>query len=182
MRDSKTAILDFWFTETKPAQHFQKNPDFDALIAERFSTDYDLAAAGIFDGWTEDGEGCLALILLLDQFPRNMFRDSPQAFAMDAKARGVAQQVLDRHFDVLSPPEKRRFFYLPFEHSEDPADQDKSVALFAAMKKDDPMGYDYALRHRDIIQKFGRFPHRNALLGRVSTAAELGFLKENPGF
>jgi uncharacterized protein (DUF924 family) len=178
MRDSKTAILEFWFTETKPAQWFQKNPDFDDIIRARFTGDYDLASAGIYDGWMDSGDGALALTILLDQFPRNMFRDSPLAFGTDGKALAVATHALERHFDRLMPPERRRFLYLPFEHAETMEAQDRAVALFEAMKKDDPLGYDYAIRHRDVIARFGRFPHRNAVLGRASTPAELEYLKD----
>ncbi len=180
MRDSRAAILRFWFEETAPAQWFQKNDAFDDQIRTRFVGDYDLASAGIYDGWMDTGEGALALIIVLDQFPRNMFRGSPQAFATDAKALQVARHALDRRFDMLMPPVKRRFLYLPFEHAETLEDQDRSVALFAAMKKDDPLGHDYALRHRDVIARFGRFPHRNALLGRTSTPEEVAYLAE-PG-
>ena len=177
MKDSRAAILTFWFEETKPVQWFQKNPDFDDLIRARFAGDYDLGSAGIYDSWMENEEGALALIILLDQFPRNMFRDSPRAFATDGRALIVAKHALDEHFDRLLEPAKRKFLYLPFEHAEDIEMQKRSVDLFASMKKDDPLSYDYALRHRDVIAKFGRFPQRNAALGRASTPEETAFLK-----
>lgn len=180
MKDTKTDILEFWFSETKPAQWFLKNPDFDQTIRDRFSGDYDLGAAGIFDGWQDEAEGCLALCILLDQFPRNMFRDAPRAFATDHKSLGFAKHALGKKFDALLPPQKRSFLYMPFMHSEDPADQAKSVEVFGSMKKDNPMGYDYALRHQKVIERFGRFPHRNAILGRQSTPEELSYLNE-PG-
>lgn len=176
MKDTKADILRFWFEESSPAQWFQKNPDFDAQIHDRFAGDYDLAAAGIFDGWQDTPEGCLALCILLDQFPRNLFRDSPRAFATDFKALGIAKFALEKRFDKLVPPVRRRFLYLPFEHAEDLSEQEKSVALFATMKKDDPLGYDYAVRHRDVIKTYRRFPHRNAVLGRVSTPEEEAYL------
>lgn len=180
MKDAKNAILNFWFVESTPAQWFQKNPTYDDLIRSRFEGDFDLATAGIFDGWTDGAEGCLALCILLDQFPRNMYRDSPLAFASDPKALLVAKHAVEKRFDQIIQPARRRFLYLPFEHSELMEDQDRSVALFETLKKDDPLGYDYAVRHRDVIVKFGRFPHRNAILGRENTLAEVSYLAE-PG-
>ncbi|NBX66052.1 MAG: DUF924 domain-containing protein [Proteobacteria bacterium] len=183
MKDSKNDILTFWFEETKPAQWFQSSSDFDAEIRRRFFTDFTLARSGIFDAWRDEGaEGCLALCVLLDQFPRNMFRGTAEAFATDTQALDVARHALGEHFDTLLPPLKRRFLYLPFEHSEQAADQDRCVALFETMKKEDPLGYEYALKHRDVIMKFGRFPHRNAALGRVSTPEEIAYLAEGGGF
>ncbi|MBU6235995.1 MAG: DUF924 family protein [Alphaproteobacteria bacterium] len=182
MRDSKNDILRFWFEEVKPQQWFQANPAFDADISKRFSGDYELAKSGVYDSWTDGAEGCLALCILLDQFPRSMFRGQARAFESDAKALQVALHALEKHFDKLVPPLRRRFLYLPFEHCEDMAMQERSVALFATMKKDDPLGYDYALRHRDVIARFGRFPHRNEILGRPSTADEAAYLVANGGF
>lgn len=180
MKDSKNEILHFWFEETAPQQWFQSSPAFDDMIRERFSGDFALARTGIFDGWMADADGCLALCILLDQFPRNMFRGTSDMFATDAKALGVACHALDKHFDGLVPPLRRRFLYLPFEHSENMADQVRSVALFGAMKAEDPLGYEYAVRHHDVIAQYGRFPHRNAVLGRVSTEREVSYLAQ-PG-
>lgn len=180
MRDTKQEILHFWFVETQPVQWFQINPAFDQLMRERFLTSYQMAQEGLCDGWGAEADGALALCILLDQFPRNMFRALPEAFASDEKARRVAAQAIRNGFDQVLPPLRRRFLYLPFEHSEDPADQMRSVSLFASMKDDDPMGYEYALRHQDIIQRFGRFPHRNAILGRDSTPDEMLYLSQ-PG-
>lgn len=180
MKDSKNDILEFWFVETQPAQWFLKNDDFDAQCSERFLSDYELGAAGIFDSWMDSAEGSLALCILLDQLPRNMFRNSPAAFATDAKALKVAVHAVAKRFDMLMPAMKRRFLYLPFEHSESLLDQNKSVALFETMQNDDPMAYQYALRHRAVIDQYGRFPHRNAVLGRVSTPSEEEYLSQ-PG-
>ena len=130
------------------------------------------------DSMANDPQGCLALIILLDQFSRNMFRGSAQAFAADEKALAHARTAVERGLDQQLPPFQRTFVYLPFEHSESLADQDRSVALFEALG--DENTYDYAVRHRDIIVRFGRFPHRNVILGRESTPEELEFLKE-PG-
>lgn len=178
MRDTKQDILYFWFVETQPAQWFQNNPDFDQILRERFLVIYQMACSGVCDGWIADADGALALCVVLDQFPRNMFRGLPEAFATDEKARQVAAQTIKQGFDQILTPLRRRFVYLPFEHSEDPSDQDRSVKLFASLKDVDPVGYEYALRHQDIIQRFGRFPHRNALLGRVSTKDELVYLSQ----
>ena len=178
MRDLQHEILTFWFEETKPVQWFQKNDDFDELIRSQFDTAYTLARQGILEGWKETPLGCLAYILLLDQFPRNMFRDTAKAFETDPQALEIAKHALDKHFDKTLSPIQKRFIYLPFEHSEDLKDQETSVKLFEKTKKDDPVGYDYAIRHLKIIERFGRFPHRNEILGRKSTPEELTFLKD----
>lgn len=178
MRDVKQEILHFWFEETQPAQWFQKNDDFDTLIRERFLGIYRLAADGVCDLWRDEAEGCVALCVVLDQFPRNIFRGQAESFASDAKALLVARQALARGFDQTQPPARRRFLYLPFEHSEDMTDQQRAVALFQSMQADDPLGYDYALRHQEVIERFGRFPHRNAILGRKNTPEEDEYLAQ----
>lgn len=180
MRDSKHEVLHFWFEETQPAQWFQKNESFDDLIRDRFMGTYRLVADGLCDLWRDDADGALALCLVLDQFPRNMFRGSAAAFASDAAALRVAKQAVACGFDQMTPLPRRRFFYLPFEHSELIAEQERSLALFAAMQGEDPIGYDYAARHYEIIRRFGRFPHRNAILGRQNTPAEEEYLAQ-PG-
>lgn len=180
MKDSRAEILDFWFVETAPVQWFQKSEVFDDMIRERFMSLYDMAKDGFYDGWMQDADGFLALCILLDQFPRNMFRDSPRAFESDEKARGVAGKAIALGLDKVVLQPKRRFVYLPFEHSENIEDQKRSVELFETMKDEDPLGYEYALRHAQVIEKFGRFPHRNAILGRESTPEELEYLSQ-PG-
>ncbi|MBU0800252.1 MAG: DUF924 domain-containing protein [Alphaproteobacteria bacterium] len=180
MRDTKAEVLHFWFTEVQPQQWFQKNDAFDATIRDRFLVTYDMARDGLCDSWQDEALGCVALCVVLDQFPRNMFRGSAQSFATDEKALLVAKYAVSRGFDLLVPPEKRRFLYLPYEHSEALSDQKKSVELFTKMKKEDPMGYDYAVRHLEVIEKFGRFPHRNAVLGRENTPEEEAYLAQ-PG-
>lgn len=180
MKDSQEDILAFWFEETSPQQWFQVNPDFDAEIRARFHADYEKAKQGLFDDWRRDADGCLALCIMLDQFPRNMFRGTPAAFATDGKALAVARHAVAEGFDQLLGPVRRRFIYLPYEHSENMDDQRKSVALFAAMKKDDPVGYDYAVDHLKVIEAFGRFPHRNQILGRENTPDEDIYLAQ-PG-
>ena len=180
MRDIKSEVLRFWFEEVKPNQWFQKNEAFDAAIRDRFATTYEMARDGLCDAWREEPLGCVALCVVLDQFPRNMFRNDPVAFATDEKALLTAKYAVAKGFDMLVPPEKRRFIYLPYEHSEILSDQMKCVELFGRMKKEDPVGYDYAVRHRDVIEKFGRFPHRNVILGRASTPEEEAYLAQ-PG-
>lgn len=180
MRNTRDEILHFWFEESEPRQWFQVSDSFDAQIRDRFLVTYTMATEGLCDGWAGDAAGCLALCVLLDQFPRNMFRGLAAAFSTDAKALSVAKMALICGYDQMMEPLRRRFLYLPFEHSEDLADQQRSVRLFEAMKQDDPTGYEYALRHLRVIERFGRFPHRNAVLGRTSTSEEANFLQETP--
>jgi uncharacterized protein (DUF924 family) len=147
----------------------------------RFTDEVTAAIRGDLDGWTETPRGTLALVLLLDQFSRNLFRNSPQAFAGDAKAREIARQAVARQFDLPLHPVERCFIYMPFEHAEDLADQEVSVRLFGTLRGalcDETI--DYARRHRDVIHRFGRFPHRNAVLGRANTPEEAAYLAE-PG-
>jgi uncharacterized protein (DUF924 family) len=176
MRDTKQEVLRFWFEETAPAQWFQKNDVFDDEVRERFHVTYDMAAKDLCGDWSKDAEGVLALCIVLDQFPRNMFRGTPKAYATDEKALLIAKAAINKGFDQLMVPVKRRFLYLPFEHSENLNDQKRSVTLFESMKDSDPLGYEYALKHYEVIDKFGRFPHRNAVLGRESTDEELKYL------
>lgn len=176
MRDTKQEVLSFWFEETMPQQWFQKNDSFDAEITERFMVTYDMAKKDLCADWTKNADGVLALTLVLDQFPRNMFRDSPKAFETDDKILLIIKEALNKGFDSILSPVKRRFMYMPFMHSEKLKDQKKSVSLFERMKNDDPMSYEYALKHYEVIEKFGRFPHRNKVLGRESTDEELNYL------
>lgn len=180
MSTLQNSVLSFWFEETTPEQWFLSDPSFDRIVVSKFSGLYEDAALGLYDEWMGTPEGSLALCILLDQFPRNMFRGTPRAFATDKKALGIANRALDRGFDKALPPRDRRFLYLPFEHSENLDDQKKSVALFETMRGDDETGYDYAVRHLAVIERFGRFPHRNKILGRVSTSAEEDYLAQ-PG-
>ncbi|MCB1783267.1 MAG: DUF924 domain-containing protein [Alphaproteobacteria bacterium] len=176
MRDTKREVLAFWFEETAPAQWFQKNDAFDEEIRERFFVTYEMAASGLCEEWRKDSDGALALCLVLDQFPRNMFRNSPRAFDTDAAALLISKEAIHKGFDQILQPIRRRFLYLPFEHSENLQDQNRSVELFGTMKDTDPLGYEYAIRHLRVIEKFGRFPHRNAVLGRANTPEEDEYL------
>lgn len=175
-------VLEFWF-DGDPATHrkiwFEKDAAFDASCT-RFAEALRDAKAGAYDYWTETPHGTLALIILLDQFSRNLHRESPEAFAADAKAREIARHAVARGVDQTFGPVERIFLYLPFEHSEDLADQDEGVRLFATLGDESA---DYANRHREVIRRFGRFPHRNAALGRTSTPEELAHLaKHSKGF
>jgi uncharacterized protein (DUF924 family) len=166
-------VLDFW-RAAGPEKWFKKDAAFDAQISERFLTTWHAAGAGELSAWEETPDGALALLLVLDQFPRNMFRGETRAFATDALARAVTDRAIARGFDQTAPKAERVFFYLPFEHSESSADQDRGVALVRAMGDADLL--KWAKLHADIVRRFGRFPHRNAVLGRTSTAEELSFL------
>lgn len=178
-------ILDFWFGRpddpdygTFRAVWFQPTPEFNAALEASFLEDYKSAAAGDYDDWQETPRGSLALLILLDQLPANLFRSSPKAFAADAKALAVAKNAVERGFDRAVPEIQRWFFYLPFEHSESLPDQRRSVELFRSLS-DTPsnrIGLDYAERHLRVIERFGRFPNRNEALGRASTPEEVEFL------
>ena len=171
-------LLGFWFAPGGRERWFAADPGFDRELAARFSGLVAEAAAGGLEGWRDSVQGSLALCLVLDQLPRNLWRGTPRAFATDAQAREVAKGALAAGLDRGLPPELRLFFYLPFEHSEVLADQDRSVELAASLG--DAEWLEYAWRHRAVIRRFGRFPHRNAALGRESTAEERAFL-EQPG-
>lgn len=182
MRDVKHEIIRFWFEETAPQQWFQKNPDFDALVRTRFLPVYEAARSSGGETWSQDAEGALALCIVLDQFPRHMFRGTPEAFATDALALSIVKEAIKKGYDQVLEPVKRGFLYLPFQHSEDLAEQERSLKLYTAMKHENPAGYMYAQRHHEAIARFGRFPHRNEILGRESTPDELEFLRERDGF
>jgi uncharacterized protein (DUF924 family) len=188
-RMTKDKILAFWFGEPddpeygKPRQAwFTKNAAFDEEVRSRFLDEYQQAATGQLNHWQESPYSCLALILLLDQFPRNMFRGQPQAFATDSHALALAQYAVSQGFDQQLLPVQRWFIYMPFEHSENLAHQRRCVELFSTLKNDPDSAstIDYAYRHLQVIERFGRFPHRNPILGRESTPEEVAFLKQ-PG-
>lgn len=172
-------LLDFWFAEGMADKWFVQDDAFDRDLRARFAGLYARAAAGALDGWMDSARGCVALCILLDQAPRNLFRGDPRAFATDAAARAVTRHAMAQGFDRAVPPAQRLFLYLPLEHSEALADQDLCVTLLEGMDGD-PRWLDYARRHRDIVARFGRFPHRNALLDRETTPEEADFLTQ-PG-
>lgn len=187
MTDPRT-VIDFWFSPRAKALWFEKNKDFDSEIQTRFGAAIHEAQLGGFEAWAHTAIGCLALLILLDQMARNIYRGQAKAFLGDPRALAIAEAAIARHFDQELSFEQRRFFYLPFEHAEDMVHQDRSIALFTRLlatatpeeQKSAEVQLDYAHRHRDIIQRFGRYPHRNDALGRVSSADEIAFLK-SPG-
>lgn len=176
--DSVDEILSYWFEELSPKDWFKADAARDAEIGKRFRQIYEELMAGVPSNWLTEPEGFLAAILVLDQFPRNMFRGRPQAFATDQAALALAKRAIAEGKDMLLPPERRAFVYMPFQHAEDAVDQARSVELFTALGN--KLNLDFAIRHKEIIARFGRFPHRNEILGRKSTAEESAFLKE-PG-
>jgi uncharacterized protein (DUF924 family) len=179
---SPAEVLRFWFGEGSEygmahKRWFEKDPGFDAAIRAKFLPLHEACAAGNGAGWLERPEDCLARIVVLDQFPRNMFRGTPRAFSTDALALAAARHAVEGDFDRGMLDVERQFIYLPFEHSESLADQERACELMKALGED---LYDWALRHKRIVERFGRFPHRNAILGRTSTPEEIEFLKQ-PG-
>ncbi|MDH3229536.1 MAG: DUF924 domain-containing protein [Alphaproteobacteria bacterium] len=169
-------VLGFWFNETERENWFRKDDAFDEAVRRRFAEVYRRAAAGQLDEWRDTPRGCVALVIVLDQFPRNMFRGDARSFATDAAARTVLRHALDGGFDRgLTVPEKQ-FLYMPLQHSEDAADQALSVELNAATGDADLL--KWAEAHQRIVGRFGRFPHRNKMLGRETTPEEAEFLKE----
>ncbi|MGE3724802.1 MAG: DUF924 family protein [Candidatus Sericytochromatia bacterium] len=184
-------VLDFWFAGNQATQirrWFSANPEFDQSIRSELGTLHAQAAAGDLAEWETSPEGCLALLILLDQCSRNLFRGSGQAFAWDAQALKLAKALCASGGDQTLPALARLFVYLPFEHSEALEDQDQAVSCLQALQAQAPSGLegaidsfvDYAFKHREVIQRFGRFPHRNARLGRPSSPEEMNFLSQ-PG-
>lgn len=171
-------VLAFWFQEATPQQWFVRDSAFDARIAGAFSALHGLCTRALPTAWRESAAGILAGIIVLDQFSRNLHRDDPRAFAHDEAALALSMEAIERGLDRALPGVARKFLYMPFQHAEDAAVQDRSITLFADLGDADVL--DFARRHRDIIVRFGRFPHRNAVLGRRSSAEELQFLQE-PG-
>ncbi len=169
-------LLAFWFSEGAKAKWFVRDDTFDAELRRRFGPLLAEARLGKLTHWADSPDGALARIILLDQVSRNVYRDTPEAFAADALALAGAKDAIAKGHDLRVAAEMRIFFYVPFEHSENLADQDESVALCEALGDDNYL--DYARRHRAIIARFGRFPHRNAILGRSSTPEEIEFLKQ----
>ena len=168
-------ILGFW-REAGPRRWYSRSDAFDAAVRLKFEPVHHAAARGAYDAWAQTAEGALALTILLDQFPRNLYRGSGHAFATDGKARAIARAAIEAGFHREVAPELRQFFVLPFEHSEDLADQDFGLAI--ATELDDADMVKWVKIHRDVIARFGRFPHRNPCMGRATTAPEQAFLDE----
>lgn len=175
---SSASVLEFWFDEIVPAQWWRADPAFDAQIGARFGELHRAAVQGELYGWRSDARGRLAELIVLDQFSRNLHRGTALAFAADPMALALAQEAIAGGHDLTLPTPQRLFVYLPFMHSESPCIHTLAVGLFEALGLPDNL--DFELRHKAIIDRFGRYPHRNAALGRVSTPAELAFLRE-PG-
>jgi len=171
-------VLEFWFTETEPEKWFKKDEGFDQVVRTRFADVYRRAVAGELDGWQDAPRGCVALVIVLDQFPRNMFRGDRRSFATDAAARAVLRHALDSGFGAGLSVKEKQFLYMPLQHSEDVADQALSVALNEATGDADLV--KWAVAHQRIIERFGRFPHRNEILGRATTPEEAAF-RSRPG-
>jgi uncharacterized protein (DUF924 family) len=178
-------VLDFWFgREGEPGYGefreawFKKDPEFDRLVRDRFEALYEAAATGDLEDWKEEAQSCLALVIVLDQFPRNMFRGDPRSYATDRKAQETSEYAVDNAYDRELPEFQRTFLYMPFMHSENLEHQRRSVELFRGLGGSDSA--EYAVRHMEIIERFGRFPHRNEVLGRRTTPEEAEFLTQ-PG-
>lgn len=171
-------IADFWFHETKPRQWFGKDPEFDRLIKARFQAVHETACRGELYPWRETAEGRLAEIIVLDQFSRNMYRDTPLAFASDPLALVLAQEALRANAHLGLSSARKAFLYMPFMHSESPLIHRRAVELFSEPGLESNL--EFELKHKAIIDRFGRYPHRNAILGRPSTREEREFLK-SPG-
>lgn len=176
MTPTPATVLDFWFVECRPAQWWKVDPAFDALIAQRFGDLHRSAALGELFAWRVDAPGRLAEVVVLDQFSRNLLRGSAQAFATDAMALALAQEAVAQGLDQLLPPQQRAFLYMPYTHSESRLVHQHAERLFAALGVGDH--HRFELLHKAIVDRFGRYPHRNAVLGRVSTAEEEAFLQE----
>lgn len=172
------SVIRFWFEESTPQQWFVKDASFDASICEHFGNVLEQGARGELWGWRTDALGRLAEILVLDQFSRNVYRDTPRAFAQDGMALVLAQEVIALGLDSSLTEAQKAFAYMPLMHSESARVQEESIRRFTALGN--PVNLDFAQRHRDIIVRFGRYPHRNAILGRISSADEVAFL-QTPG-
>ena len=169
-------ILDFWFSDEVRPLWFKSTPEFDELLRERYEQVWGLARADSYDHWEQEAESALALVIILDQFPLNMFREDARQYSTEAHARRIARAAIEQGFDQqLSQPQKA-FLYLPYMHSESIQDQNTSVALYEKAGLEENLRY--AIHHRDVIKRFGRFPHRNQVLGRVSSEEEIEYLKD----
>lgn len=180
-------VLDFWFGREGDPEYgrfreewFRKDPAFDARVTAQFADLYEEASAGNLDGWRDDAESCLALVIVLDQFPRNMFRGDGRTHAEDDRALAASRDAVEHALDRELPAFQRMFLYMPFMHSESVEDQRRSVELFDRLAGEEgaPDVVSYAVAHRDIVERFGRFPHRNEILGRETTPEEAIFLTE----
>ncbi|WND02171.1 DUF924 family protein [Temperatibacter marinus] len=173
-------ILHFWYDECSPADWFKKSDAFDTLLTERFGRLHQEVLEGVHSDWRRSPQGRVAEIILLDQFSRNMFRDTPQAFASDYLSLSLSQELISQGLDVNLESKYRKFAYMPFMHSENLEIQKRGIKLFKKLGIEDTL--NYMIAHHDVIARFGRFPHRNAILGRENSWEELLYLEENGGF
>jgi len=178
MQSDHRTVLHFWFEEATSKQHFSKDEAFDTIIHARFGELHAAASQGELSAWRETPDGRLAEIIVLDQFSRNLYRDSPRAFACDGMALVLAQEAVRNEADQALPVERRPFLYMPYMHSESRTIHEVAKSLFESLGLEENLKYELA--HKAIIARFGRFPHRNAILGRDSTPEELEFLRQ-PG-
>lgn len=173
-------LLDFWFSDKAKKRWFKSTVEFDNELRGKYAGLYQAARRGELDYWRNAVESALALVILFDQIPLNIFRNQPQSFATDGLARDVAEDVIARGWDKTLNDEQKAFLYLPFMHSEEMADQDRAVALYSSAGLEHNLRY--AIHHREIVRRFGRFPHRNAILGRPSSDDELAWLASKDAF
>ena len=178
--ETPQSVLKFWFSDSTRKRWFDSTPQFDRELTDRFLATWRSAAAGRLAEWEESPEGALALVIVLDQFPLNMFRDGPESFATEAASRDIARRAIDRGFDARLSDGQKGFLYMPFMHSENLQDQDRCVALFEAAGLTDSL--KWARHHREIVRRFGRFPHRNGILGRESSDEERTYLDSDEAF
>ncbi|MDX1823596.1 MAG: DUF924 family protein [Thiohalomonadales bacterium] len=180
MIESPSGIVEFWFSDAVRPLWFNSTLEFDKQLRDRFEPVWQQAVQGKLDSWAENAEGALALVILLDQIPLNIYRGDPRSFSTEAKARDIAARVIEKSWDRELTDEQKAFLYMPFMHSESLEDQNRSVKLYEAAGLKDNL--KFAKHHRDLIHRFGRFPHRNKILGRQSTAAENTYLASDEAF
>ncbi|WP_455374842.1 DUF924 family protein [Kaarinaea lacus] len=173
-------IIKFWFEEIDRKIWFNSTPEFDDHLRDRFEQVYLAALNNELKDWENSPVGCLALVIVLDQFPLNMYRGKAESFSGEIKSRSVAQWAIEKHFDEQLNSDQKAFLYMPFMHSENPEDQDLSVSLYEKAGLENNLRF--ARHHRDIVRKYGRFPHRNKILGRKSTQAEIAYLDSDEAF
>lgn len=173
-------IIDFWYSPAIKQHWFNSTPEIDQQIREQYQTLWQQAQAGQLDSWQQSPQGCLALVILLDQFPLNMFRGKAEGFATEQQAVAICKQAIQQGLDKQLEKPQLGFLYMPLMHSENRADQDLSISKFTEAGLPDNL--HFAQHHREIVQRFGRFPHRNAILGRESTAEEIAYLNSEQGY
>jgi len=180
MIETASDVIKFWFSEKIKPRWFNSTPEFDQLLRDRYLETYKAAVNGELSEWSATPDGSLALVIIFDQFPLNMFRSMAQGFLTEADSRRVASDAIDKQFDEMLSEEQKAFLYMPFMHSETLDDQDKSIALYEKAGLSENL--KFARHHREIVIRFGRFPHRNEILGRSSTPEEINYLQSTEAF